>query len=444
MKKKVGLLLVVIAILAVLLSACGGGQSAGQSAGQPAGNSSGNGQSAGTSSGGGQSAGTSSGGEESCTVTFGAAVSLTGKYAKEGEYVSNGYNLYVEEINKQGGIQVGDKKCKVALKVYDDESKADRSAQLVEKLITEDKVQFLLGPYGSGNTYATTAIAEKYQVPMVEANGAATKIFNRGFKYSFAVLTPAPYYLRGIIDLALDQDPNIKTVAIIAENGAFALEVAGGAKDYAEEKGLEVVYFDKYAKDAKDLSSLLTAIKAKNPDILLGAGHLQDTLLIVKQAKDLNLSPKVFGFSVGPTSPEFRKALGSDADYIFGGAQWTPELKIQSDDVFGTPQHFTELYKAKYGEMPPYQAAESAAALIAYQKAIEAAGSLDRQAVRDALAKLDYMSFYGKLKFNEQGMNVYKPMAVMQNYPDGNLYTVWPKDAATKPPIYPFKPWDER
>ncbi len=431
MSKRVLVLLVVLLVAAMALAACGGSQATPAPSG---------GEEQSTSGTTEEQAST----EEACKVVFGAAVSLTGKYAKEGEYVKNGYELYVEEINKQGGIPVGDKKCMVELKIYDDESNADRSAQLVEKLITEDHVTFLLGPYGSGNTFATTAIAEKYKVPMVEANGAATKIFNRGFKYSFAVLSPAPNYLRGIIDMALDKDPNLKTVAIVIENGAFALEVAQGAKDYAEEKGLEVVYFDKYAKAAKDVSSLITAMKSKNPDIVLGAGHLQDTILVMKQSKDLGLSPKVFGFSVGPTSPEFRKALGKDADYVVGAAQWTPELKYKSDDIFGTPQHFTELYKAKYGEIPPYQAAESAAALIAYQKAIEAAGSLDKDKVRDALAALDYDSFYGKLKFNEQGMNVYKPMAVMQNYTDGGLYTVWPKEAAVKEFLYPFKPWDER
>ncbi len=432
MSKRLLILLALLLIAAMALAACGGGKATQAPAQEKPATEQKTEQAA------------PSGGGEECKVVFGAAVSLTGKYAKEGEYVKNGYELYVEEINKQGGIPVGDKKCKVELKIYDDESNADRSAQLVEKLITEDKVTFLLGPYGSGNTFATTAIAEKYKVPMVEANGAATKIFNRGFKYSFAVLSPAPNYLRGIIDMALDKDPNLKTVAIIIENGAFALEVAQGAKDYAEEKGLEVVYFDKYAKAAKDVSSLITAMKSKNPDIVLGAGHLQDTILVMKQSKDLGLSPKVFGFSVGPTSPEFRKALGKDADYVVGAAQWTPELKYQSDDIFGTPQHFTELYKAKYGEIPPYQAAESAAALIAYQKAIEAAGSLDKDKVRDALAALDYDSFYGKIKFNEQGMNVYKPMAVMQNYTDGNLYTVWPKEAAVKEFLYPFVPWDQR
>ncbi len=383
-------------------------------------------------------------GGKTCTITFGAALSMTGKYAKEGEYLKNGYNLYVEEINKQGGIKVGNKKCIVKLKMYDDESNADRCAQLVEKLITEDKVQFLGGPYGSGNTYAATAIAEKYQVPMVDAAGAAAKIFSRGFKYSFATLSPASSYMRGIIDLSLAQDSSLKTVAIIIENAAFSLEVAQGAKDYAESKGLQVVYFDKYAKGAQDISSLLTSIKGKNPDIMLGAGHLQDALLVVKQSKALGLSPKIFGFSIGPTSPEFRRALGKDADYILGAAQWTPELKYKTDDVFGTPQKFTELYKAKYGEIPSYQAAESAAALIAYQKAIETAGSLDRNKVRDALASLDYDSFFGKLKFDKKGMNVYKPMAVMQNFPDGKIYTVWPKEVATRAPLYPFKAWNQR
>ncbi len=383
-------------------------------------------------------------GGKACSILFGAAVSMSGKYAEEGKYVKNGYNLYTEEINKQGGINVDGKKCIVKLKMYNDESNADRSALLVEKLITGDKVQFLLGPYGSGNTYATTAIAEKYQVPMVEANGAATEIFKRGFKYSFAVLSPAPNYMRGIIDLALAQETRLKTVAIIAEDAVFSLEAARGAKDYAESKGLQVVYFDKYPKGAKDISSMIASIESKNPDIMLGAGHLQDTLLVVKESKALGLSPKVFGFSVGPTSPDFRKTLGKDADYIFGAAQWTPEMKYNADDVFGTPQKFTEIYKAKYGEIPPYQAAESAAALIAYQKAIEAAGSLDRSKVRDALASLDYNSFYGKLKFDKQGMNVYKPMAVMQNFPDGKLYTVWPEEVAIKAPLYPFKPWNQR
>ncbi len=119
------------------------------------------------------------------TIVFGAAISLTGKTAKEGEYTRDGYQFYVDTMNQAGGIKVGGKTYKVALKYYDDESKSERTAQLVEKLINEDKVNFLLGPYASAPTATAAPIAEKYKIPMVEANGSAESIFNKGYKYSF-------------------------------------------------------------------------------------------------------------------------------------------------------------------------------------------------------------------------------------------------------------------
>ena len=377
-----------------------------------------------------------------CTIKLGAAVALTGKSAKTGEYTQDGYNFYIKHLNDAGGVKVGDQQCNLELVVYDDESNADTAAQLAEKLITEDEVGFLLGPYGSGNTYAVAAIAEKYQVPHVEANGAAVKIFSQGYKYTFGVLTPAPYYLGGLIDVALETDPDLKTVAILIENAAFSLEVAEGAKAYAEEKGLEVVYFEEYPAATQDVSPLLTAVKGLEPDILLGAGHLQDTILIVKQAKDVGVAAKVMGFSVGPVTPEFREALGADADYIIGSTQWSPAMQYEGEDIFGTPAKFAEMFEAEYGYTPPYHVAESAAAIFAYQKAFENAGTTDKEAVRDALAELDVMSFYGRIKFDEQGKNVYKPMGCQQNFPDGELYTVAPADVAEKEFLYPFPGWE--
>jgi branched-chain amino acid transport system substrate-binding protein len=380
---------------------------------------------------------------QACKVVFGAAVSFTGKYAKEGELTKEGYDLFVDTINKQGGIKVGDKKCTVEVKYYDDESTADTSAQLIEKLISEDKVQFLLGPYSSGITKATSAISEKHQVVMVEANGADEAIFNRGFKYVFGVLSPASMYLRGTIDMLLAQNPKPTKVAIIYENAAFSSAVAEGAKKYAEEKGLEVVYFDKYPKKAEDVSSLITAIKGKNPDVLLGAGHFQDAVLIVKQSKDLGLNVKHIGLTVGPAVPEFRETLGADANYVSGAAQWTPVMTYKGVDVFGTPQNYTKMFKEKYGKTPDYHNAESTAALIAYQYAIEKAGSLDSDKIRDALSNLDIMTFFGPLKFDERGINMFKSMAVEQ-IQNGEKYTVWPSDVAEKPPMYPAPAWSER
>jgi branched-chain amino acid transport system substrate-binding protein len=380
------------------------------------------------------------------TIVFGAAISITGKTAKEGGYTRDGYQIAIDKINEMGGIKVGGKTYKLELKYYDDETKPERTAQLIEKLINEDKVNLILGPYGSSPTGTAAPLAEKYKIPMVEANGSAEAIFAKGYKYTFMILSPAKLYLRGIIDAVRAKDPSAKTVAILGENEAFSKEVAAGAKDYATEKGMTVVYDELYPTNAQDVSALLTAIKGKNPDIILGSGHLQDSLLIVKQSKDLGVSPKAMGFSVGPSSPEFKTNLGKSADYIFGATQWTEALKYNGDDPWKTPKAFGDAFRAKHADYKviPYQVAESAVAVIAYQKAIEKAGTIEPTKVRDALAAIDVMTFYGKIKFDARGVNIYKPMAAEQYQPDGNKYTVWPQDVAEKAILYPMPAWDKR
>jgi branched-chain amino acid transport system substrate-binding protein len=380
------------------------------------------------------------------TIVFGAAVSLTGKTAKEGEYTRDGYNFFVDTINAMGGITVGGKKYRVEVKYYDDESKSERTAQLIEKLINEDKVTFILGPYGSAPSGTAAPICEKYRIPMIEANGSAESIFSKGYTYTFAVLSPAKLYLKGIIDLVLTKDKTVRTVAVLGENEPFSKEVAGGAASYAKERGLDVVYQELYPTGTQDVSALLTNIKAKNPDIVLGAGHLQDSLLIVKQAKDLGVSPKAMGFSVGPSSPEFRENLKGNADYIFGATQWTEALKYDGNDPWKTPKAYGAAFRAKYPKYSviPYQVAESTAAVIAFWRAIEKANSLDPTKVRNAIAALDIMTFYGPVKFDARGINVTKPMAVEQLQPDGHKYTVFPASVAEKDALYPMPPWDKR
>src|SRR5262249_51582446 len=310
------------------------------------------------------------------TIVFGAAISITGKTAKEGEYTRDGYQFAIDRINETGGIKVGGKTYKLALKYYDDETKPERTAQLIEKLINEDKVNLILGPYGSSPTGTAAPICERYRIPMVEANGAAESIFSKGYKYTFMILSPAKNGLRGVRETILAKDPTIKTVAVLGENEAFSKEVAAGAVVFAREKGLEVVYDELYPTNAQDVSALLTAIKGRNPHVILGSGHLQDSLLIGKQAKDLNVNPRAMGFSVGPSSPEFRANLGKAADYIFGATQWTEALKYDGEDPWKTPKAFGDAFRAKYPayKIIPYQVAESAVAVVAYQKAIEKAG----------------------------------------------------------------------
>jgi branched-chain amino acid transport system substrate-binding protein len=197
-----------------------------------------------------------------------------------------------------------------------------------------------------------------------------------------------------------------------------------------------------YFPQPTDVSPQLLAIKRAHPDVLLAAGHLQDAILIARQARDLCLAPKALGFSVGPSLPAFRATLQSEANYIFGATQWTSDLKYQGDDQWGTPKAYAAAFRRAFPnyDQVPYQAAESTAALVAYQHALESAGSLSHQAVRNTLAKLDTMTFYGRIRFDSTGENIYKPMAVVQLQPNGKTYTVFPFDVATHRPLYPMPP----
>jgi branched-chain amino acid transport system substrate-binding protein len=377
------------------------------------------------------------------TLLFGAPISLTGSTAKEGGLTRDGYDLWRDTYNKAGGINVGGKHYKIETKYYDDASNAQQSATLAEKLIKEDKVNFLLGPYGTSPTLQVSTVAEKNKVPMIEGNGAAESIFSQGYKYTFGVLSPAQNYLRGVVDLALAQDPKPTTVAVLSADDPFSVEVADAVRAYAEQKGLQVIYYQKYPNASTDLRAPLTETKGKNPDLFLNSGHLQESVAIMQQAKELGFSPKGFGFSVGPSIPDFETTLKTDSNAVMGGTQWTPALKYQGDDLFKTPEAYNSLYKQTFNYEPAYQSAESTAAGIAYVKAIEKAGSTDPDKVRDEIARLNFTSFYGQIKFDERGINVTKPMAVEQ-WQGSKRVTVWPADVAEGKAIWPFPSWSTR
>jgi branched-chain amino acid transport system substrate-binding protein len=379
------------------------------------------------------------------TIVFGSAVSLTGSLAKEGKLTQEGYDFWKAYVNGHGGIKVGAKTYKVDIKYYDDESKPASAAQLAERLIDQDHVNFILGPYGSGTAFTVAQMVERKKIPMVEGNGAAEKIFNQGFRYTFAVLSPARRYLEGMIDMSLHLNPRPKTIAISAASDAFSLEVQAGAADYATAHGIKVVYNNKYPDTATDVSSVISAIKAANPDLILNAGHLQDALLVHKGLKEQNVQAKLYGYSVGPDTPDFTTALGKDANYVFGGAQWSESVKYHADrpGFYRTAPEYAKAFEAVYHHRPDYHNAESTATCLAFEYALENAGSIDPDKVRDALAKLDVTTFYGLLKFDSRGLNVYKPMVTNQ-IQNGKLVTVWPAGLAAAKPQYPTPPWGQR
>jgi len=301
--------------------------------------------------------GTTAGGG-SDTLVFGAPVSLTGSLSHEGTDTLNGYNLWADQVNAKGGIKVGDKTYKVKIKYYDDGSSAQKSAQLTKQLITSDKVNFMLGPYGSAATLTDEVIAQQYQMPMVEGNGAAQAIFAKNSPYIFGVLSPSPEYAGAMIKAALSVANPPKTIAIINANDSFSTEVATAAKSLAQSSGMDVVYTQSYPANATDLSGVLTQIKTSAnggvPDMILGSGHEGEALTTMKQAKQLGINPKVWAFTVGPALPDFATTLSGDANYVIGSSQWTPQEKYQGQDIFGTAPNFEQVYKAKYSVEPSH------------------------------------------------------------------------------------------
>ena len=379
---------------------------------------------------------------EEKVLKLGASLALTGAVSREGRQLRDGYEFWKDWVNERGGVDIGGEKYKVEIIYYDDKSDAETGAKLTEKLITEDKVDFLLGPFSSGIAISTTSIGEKYKKLTIAPLSNSTKIYSRGYKYVFSVLPPATRYLVRLLDMAVTLEPKPETVAFLIRDDPFGISAAEGAADHARSLGLEVVYEQKYPKDAKDLSSLLTQVKAKNPDILLSSTLFQDAVLITRQAKDLKVCPKILGFSVGPAIPDFVTELGDDAEYIYGSEWWLPTMDWK-DPVFGSAREFAKAFKEKFGYTPGYHAASGAAAGRILQDALRIAGTKDVDKVREALLNYNEPIFWGPIGWDETGQNI-KGASVPIQIQNGKVVSVWPEEAREAEPLYPMPCWDER
>ena len=373
-------------------------------------------------------------------ITLGAAVSLTGNYTTDGEHTQRGYDLAVKQINDAGGVKVGDKTYQLEIKYYDDESTPARGAELAERLIKQDGVQFMLGPYGSGPTKAVAPVTEENQVPMVEGNGASRSLFTNGWRYIFAVLSTSEQYLSSAIDLVaenadkLGKDPKDITLALAFENDPFSQDVRDGVLDAAKAHGMQIVIDEQLPAELNDMTTILTKVKALKPDVLVVSGHAKGAVTAIRQIGEQQIHVPVLAM----THCDSADVIATDADaaaYTLCATQWAPTMAYK-DDVFGTAGDFAKLFEDTYGYAPPYQAAESAAAVEVFADAFERAGTLDKEAVRDAIAATDMQTFYGNIKFDETGKNTAKPMAMYQVL-DGDFKVVAPSAFAETEAVIP-------
>jgi branched-chain amino acid transport system substrate-binding protein len=336
-------------------------------------------------------------------VRVGAPLPLTGPLAPEGVKQKQGYDLWADTANAKGGIKVGGKSYKVEIVYVDYASNTPRAVQSAERLITEDKVNFLFSPFGSGAAKAASGVSEKYGIPTVAASASSAQVYDQGYKYLFGTFTPNDTLTEPLADIVTKLNGNIKRVAILARNDLFPLAIGEEMQKSAKKRNLDVVMFEKYAIGTMDHASAITQMRAARPDWVFATGYINDLILIRKQMKDLGVSAPVVTMIAGPAYKEFADAVGSLVENISSAAWWHPAVRYDGKGVFGSTANFLALWKKKYNEEPDYAQASAAASGEILQLGIEAAGTLDPAKVRDALAALNTETFFGRIKFGPTG-----------------------------------------
>ena len=304
----------------------------------------------------------------------------------------------------------------------------------------------MLGPYSSGLTKAIAPVTEKYQIPMVEAEGASRSLFNKGAKYLFAVLSTSEQYLASAVTLAAEmaektgKEASSVKVAVAVENDPFSLDIRAGVLDDAGKYDMKVVIDEKLPRDLSDMSAILTKVKLLKPDLLIISGHSKGAATAVRQIGEMNIDVPMIALTHCEAADVTGK-FGDVANDLLCSTQWAETLSYE-DPIFGTAANYETEFKAAYPEYKdkkvPYQTAQASAAVYVFKDAFERAGSLDKEEVRDAIAATDLATFYGPVKFAPEGNNIAKPM-VLRQIQNGEYNVVAPSGFASHKLNWPRK-----
>jgi branched-chain amino acid transport system substrate-binding protein len=364
-------------------------------------------------------------------IRVGVTVSLSGEYAVPGQVELEGIQMWVHDINQRGAL-LGHR---VELVYYDDQSVPATSAKLYERLITQDKVDLLLGPYGSDITMAASTVAEQHSFPMVATGAATAQIWARGYHNIFGVDAQADHYMDLLVESAAGA--GLTTIALVYGDSDFPRQVAEGVRVQAAAHNMRIVFDKEYAPEHADYAGLVKAMKAARPDLVIGGTYLGDSIALVRAAKAADFSPKAFAFTVGPALKEFVEQLGKDANGMLGIVAWMRSGAIPM------AMDFSYRYKEKFGHNASYVAALGYGGAQVLEAAVRLAGSLDKDAIRTQLSQMKFQSILGRYQVDETGKQIAKSTYVMQ-VQNGNRLLVLPKSLQESRVEYPFKPWSER
>jgi branched-chain amino acid transport system substrate-binding protein len=359
-------------------------------------------------------------------IKVGLSISQTGPSAATGTYQLKGYELYVSQLNKRGGW-LGRP---LQLVVYDDQSNAGTAVLLYEKLISQDHVDLLVGPYSSGITQAALAIPEKYHMVMLDPGGAAPNIY-KGVQWNFQAISSADRYLLPVADIC--KAHHWKTLGIFVNSTSpFTVAAANALKARAQALKLEIAFTQGYPGTTSDFSSTVLAAKSANADCIAGATNTPDSIGLVREINRDGLKPKLLAESIGPVEATFLNSLGSLVNGVLGNTQWWPTLKTP-----GNKQFVLAYEKAYPGQHPDYHAALGYSAFEVLTAAIKKVGSLDQTKLRDTIRTLTLPTVAGVFKVDAGGLQVGFKTYMMQ-WQNGRGVLVFPPKVAEKKIQLPY------
>lgn len=369
------------------------------------------------------------------TIKVGAVIPITGRYAGGGGQVKNGYELAVEDINAAGGVDIGGTKVPLELIELDDESDPTKTVQHLETLYSSNDVVAYLGGFGSDLHAAAAAIAEKNKVPYLGVAFALYSVHQQGFKYLFSPFPKSPALAVATFDMLDSLSPKPTNVAIFAEKTDWGAELSGLWTEQANKRGYTVTTYE-YAPGTTDFSSIILPAKDSGADVVLALPNPPDGLALAKQIKELDFNANVYVFVRAADPPTFGENLGADSNGFMLMPGWNRGLK------FDGVAEMAERYQAKFDAPAAATTGSAYAAVQILADAIQRAGSLDRDAIRDAIAATDMDTVAGHVTFNEDGTG--NVITIINQWQDGKQVLVWPPDQAGASILYPATPWKDR
>jgi branched-chain amino acid transport system substrate-binding protein len=386
--------------------------------------------------------GLSSAAEAPKTIKIGAVVPLTGAMAAGGKWVKQGYELGLKHVNKDGGIMIKQFGKKIPLEIIflDDESAPTKTASRMEKLYSVDKVDFFLGGFANALIIPQLAIAEKYKVPIIVTTIGSTAEFEKGYKYSFSPFMAEQDQVIAFLDVldSIPQSQRPTKIAFFEIQEEWGVATGRYLRDMAPKRGYKIVTYEKYAMNATDFSSLIVNAKSAGADALYTNPTPPQGFAMIKQMKEIDFAPKFAYIMRASDVAMWSKNLGKDGDYVTHSGGWDYHLKLPG------VERFAEEYKAAYGNLPEPPAGSAYVCIQVLADALQRAGTLDREKMREAISATNMTTIMGPMKFKANGRGDGKYLQTMNQWQKGKDELIWPKDQASAPLAFPMPPWNKR